>query len=136
MHVRTMFFEKPNEENKVRIDGNIYEVSNGSNNDMSNCSSKIVDVYNYIVEQYDMREASNYNSWKKDFVKHLKEWDKCYVKHAKSTWPEMNSIHMTCMKPMTQLIDSNLNFQKLETMIKNHEETPEFRYKALEKEFV
>jgi len=34
MYMRTMFFQKAE---KVTIDGHTYEVSNGSNVDMSNC---------------------------------------------------------------------------------------------------
>jgi hypothetical protein len=65
----------------------------------------------------------------------LKEWDKLYVKHIKATYPDMSAIHATCMKPLTQLLDSNLNFHKLEEMQRRKEEVPYFRYLALESGF-
>lgn len=39
------------------------------------------------------------------------------------------------MKPLTLLIEANLNFYKLEQMIGGKQVLPEFRYKALEEEF-
>jgi len=63
------------------------------------------------------RTFETFTSWKKDFIKILKEWDKAYVKHAKSIYPEMSAIHASAMKPLTLLIEANLNFYKLELMI-------------------
>ena len=74
-------------------------------------------------------------SWKKELIKFCKEWDKLYVKHAKSVYPEINAIHMAAMKPLTQLIEANSNFHKLEIMIKEKKQVPEFRRIALESEF-
>ena len=64
-------------------------------------------------------------------VKLLKDWDKCYVKHMKSTYPEMNGHHMRAMQPLTNLVESNLNFHFLEEMLKNkkdYSDIPDFRY--------
>merc|ERR1711871_547137 len=79
-----------------------------------------------------------FGGWKKDLIKFCKEWDKLYVKHIKGTYPEMNGHHMAAMKPLTQLIDANLNFHHLEEMEKNKKEYPDvpaFRHQALDEEF-
>jgi hypothetical protein len=47
----------------------------------------------------------------------------------------MSAIHATAMKPLTQLLDSNLNFHKLELMMQQKIDVDEFRYNALESEF-
>ena len=39
------------------------------------------------------------------------------------------------MKPLMDLIVSNLNFYNLENMIEKGEDVPDFRYNALETEF-
>lgn len=79
----------------------------------------------------------NYTGWKKDLVKKCKEWDKLYVKHIKQTYPEMSEIHASAMRPLWLLIDANLQFTRLEKMIsKDPNNVPEFRYIALEDEFV
>ena len=79
--------------------------------------------------------------WKADLIKILKEWDKMYIKHAKSIYPEMNAIHQQAMKPLLDLVEANYNFYNLEKMIadkKSYEglQPAEFRFKALEEEFV
>jgi hypothetical protein len=81
------------------------------------------------------RTFENYTTWKKDLIKLLKEWDKVYVKHIKTSYPEMSAHHAKAMLPLTNLIESNINFHKLELMIAAKEDVPEFRYKALEEEF-
>lgn len=102
---------------------------------MSNCKDKIYEIFNKVHGEFGDKDVNNYQTLKKELVKMLKEWDKMYLNHVKKTYPEMNGLHMTCMKPLTQLIDSNVNFWRLEEMIKNKESVPEFRYKALEHEF-
>ena len=66
-----------------------------------------------------------------------KEWDKFYVKHSsnKGTYNEINLIHETAMKPLIELITSNLNYHRLENMIKAKMDVPEFRQQALEFEY-
>lgn len=78
-----------------------------------------------------------YLSWKKELVKMCKEWDKLYVKHSskKGSYEEVNAIHENAMKPLMDLITANLNFHRLECMIKDKKEVPAFRYDALEFEF-
>jgi len=134
MYMRTMYFEK---KEFVIIDGIRYDISNAVQVDMFNCKSAIVEVWNYLqADNIDMaRDFNNFGAWKKDLVKLLKEWDKCYVKHMKTSYPEMSANHAKAMLPLTQLIESNLNFHKLELMIANKEDVPEFRFKALEEEF-
>lgn len=56
----------------------------------------------------------------------------------KSTYPEMNGHHMRAMQPLTNLVESNLNFHFLEEMLKNkkdYSDIPDFRYQALETQF-
>ena len=70
----------------------------------------------------------------------MKEWDKCYVKHmgSKGTYAEMNTLHMSAMKPLSELIEANLNFHNLENMIANKNNNipvPVFRLQALEEKF-
>ena len=68
----------------------------------------------------------------------LKEFDKYYVKHSsnKGTFAEINGIHEATMKPLMDLITANLNFYRLENMIKAKVDIPDFRHRALEEEFV
>lgn len=75
-----------------------------------------------------------YISWKKELIKMLKEFDKMYLKHIKNGYIEMNNIHMTAMKPLTNLLESNLNFHYLE-LIEKKKEVPSFRHEALEEKF-
>ena len=86
------------------------------------------------------RTPDSYLGWKKELIKLLKDWDKYYVKHSgsKGTTKEMNDLHMTAMKPLTELIDANLNYHNLELMIKsgnNGIAVPDFRKGALEEMF-
>ena len=68
-------------------------------------------------------------------MKVLKEWDKLYVKHMKAIYPEMNAIHNQAMEPLNKLVDANVNYYRLEQMIKEKREVPVFRKNALELEF-
>jgi len=129
-----MFFDKCE---SINIDGKVYEISNGAMVDMWNCKENIVEVYNFLdpgMMELNL-DKDTMGSWKKDLVKLLKEWDKLYMKHQKGTYKEMNEIHMAAMKPLNQLIEANINFHRLEMMIKAKKEIPKFRYKALEEEY-
>jgi hypothetical protein len=136
MFVRTMFWESIVTLKKV-IDGNEYEFSNAANVDHFNCKSALIKISSTcdpsIMEMTLTFET--FSSWKKDLIKDCKDWDKLYLKHMKTTYPELNAIHMAAMKPLTLLIDSNNNFHKLENMIKDKREVQQFRYNALETEF-
>ena len=61
-----------------------------------------------------------------------------YLKHIKSVYPEMSGIHAAAMKPLTILIEANLQFHRLEQLMKKSDpkEVPEFRFIALEEEFI
>jgi len=101
-----MFFEKCE---KFSIDGVQYEISNSTQVELWNCKSKIVEIYIYLDDgmmQMQLNQDS-YVSWKKELIKHLKEWDKLYTKHIKSGYVEMNAIHTSGMKPLTDLLESN-----------------------------
>jgi hypothetical protein len=47
----------------------------------------------------------------------------------------MNAIHMAAMKPLTNLLESNLNLHYLELIMKK-KEVPQFRFEALEEKFI
>lgn len=132
-YVRTMFLEKCE---KKTIDGVTYDITNATQVEIWNCKSKIVEIFNYIEpSMMDMTLTfDTYITWKKDLVKLLKEWDVLYMKHIKQGYPEMNAIHMSAMKPLTDLLESNLNFYYLE-QIKIKKDVPAFRYDALEERF-
>lgn len=133
-----MIFEKVQNEQKF-IDGTTYTISNNAAVDMFNCKEALVDIYNILDPEQMQLECTfeNYTSWKKDLFKKCKEWDKLYVKHIKATYPEMSQIHATAMKPLWLLIDSNLQLTRLEDMIaKDPTNIPEFRFIALEDEFI
>ena len=57
------------------------------------------------------------------------------MKHVKGSYAEMAEYHAKCMKPLMDLINANLNYHRLENMIKAKHEVPEFRNAALEEEF-
>ena len=122
-----------------KIDGIPYEWSTGANGDMFKCKEAICDIQRICDPQTMESELSmeTFTSWKKELIKICKEWDKLYVKHAKSVYPEMNAIHMAAMKPLTQLMEANSNFHKLEVMQqgKDKKDVPKFRELALETEF-
>jgi hypothetical protein len=101
-----MFLEKCE---KKTIDGITYEISNSTQVEMWNCKSKIVEIFNYLDPgMMEMQlNVDTYVSWKKELVKLLKEWDKLYTKHIKSGYVEMNAIHVSAMKPLTELLESN-----------------------------
>lgn len=101
-----------------------------------NCKEKIVETCNYFdSDTLEMNLNENtYISWRKELIKILKEFDKLYVKHIKSGYIEMNNIHMNAMKPLCQLMESNLNFHYLE-QIEKKKEVPKFRHEALETKF-
>ena len=79
-------------------------------------------------------KPDNYISWRKDLIKLLKDWDRLYLKHIKSGYIEMSAIHSKAMKPLTDLLESNLNFTYLEN-IEKKKEVPKFRHEALETKF-
>jgi hypothetical protein len=129
-----MFFEKKEE---VIIDGNKYVLSMGAMNDVFSCKEAICEVFNYLDPERMENECKddNYKAWEKELKRLLKEWDKCYVKHQKSFYPELVVIHQAAMKPLMDLVISNLNLHQLEMMIKAKKEVPDFRLCALEEEF-
>ena len=138
-----MFFEKVE---FTTIDGTMYPLSNDAQVELWNCKTAIVDIFNKLdpdTIEMDGRGPDTLASWKKEFVKMLKEWDKLYVKHSskKGTYEEMNTLHMSAMKPLTELIEANKNFHHLELMIYARKKKgdnlpiPQFRYNALEEKF-
>eukprot|EP00347_Sterkiella_histriomuscorum_P002631 403367399 len=132
-YVRTMFLEKCE---KKTIDGITYDITNNTQVEIWNCKSKIVEIFNSLDPSMMEMQLTHetYISWKKELIKMLKEFDKMYLKHIKNGYIEMNQIHMTAMKPLTNLLESNLNFHYLE-LIEKKKEVPSFRHEALEEKF-
>ena len=128
-----MFLEKCE---KKTIDGVTYEITNATSVEIWNCKSKIVEIYNCLdPSMMEMQlTAETYIQWKKDLIRLLKEWDKLYVTHIKNGYLEMNNIHMSAMRPLTDLLESNLNLTNLEK-IEEKKEVPSFRHQALEEKF-
>lgn len=133
MYCRTMFLEKCE---KKFIDGVTYEITNNTQVEMWNCKSKLVEIFNFLDPgMMEMQlQADSYVSWKKELIKLLKEWDKLYTKHIKSGYVEMNAIHTAAMKPLTELLESNLNLHFFEELMKK-KDLPGFRHDALEEKF-
>jgi hypothetical protein len=96
----------------------------------------LVEVYNTIeVGMMEMQVTPDtYVTWKKDLIKKLKEFDKMYGTHVKTTHVELNTMHTTAMQPLTNLLESNLNFHYLEVIAKK-KDVPNFRIQALEDKF-
>lgn len=128
-----MFLEKCE---KKTIDGVTYEITNNTQVEIWNCKSKIVEIFNYLDPSMMEMQLTHetYITWKKDLIKLLKEWEKLYMKHIKSGFVEMNHIHMTAMRPLTDLLESNLNFHYLE-LIEKKKDVAKFRHEALEEKF-
>jgi phage terminase small subunit len=59
-----------------------------------------------------------------------------YVKHQKSINPDVVAIYMSAFKPLTEMWEANINFHHLNEMIKKGVKVPEFRFEALEEQFV
>lgn len=108
-----MFFEKVE---NIFIDGVKYILSNAAQVELWTCKTKIVDIYNALdTEMWDMQcNQDNWQQWRKDFIKMLKEWDSNYMKHIKGCHKEMReSIHEKAMEPLVNLMESNKNFYHL-----------------------
>ena len=131
-----MFFEKSE---TIMIDGQFFEISPAARFETYNAKVAMVEVYNYCEADRMQGEMTQdtYLGWKKELMKLCKEFDKYYVKHSsnKGTYSEINEIHVKTMQPLMDLINANLNFYRLENMIKAKMEVPGFRHKALEDEF-
>lgn len=76
----------------------------------------------------------SYVTWKKDLIKLFKEFDKLYLTHIKTTHVELNAMHTNAMLPLTNVLESNLNFHYLEVIAKK-KDVPPFRLHALEDKF-
>jgi hypothetical protein len=128
-----MFLEKCE---KKTIDGVTYDITNATQVEIWNCRARLVEIYNTLdPSMMDMQLThETYITWKKDLIKIFKEWDKQYLKHIKSGYPEMNAIHMSAMKPLTDILESNLNLHYLELIMKK-KDVPAFRHEALEEKF-
>lgn len=100
------------------------------------CREALVEIWNRLDPGMMEMQCTfdTYITWKKEFIKLLKDWDGNYMKHVKGTWAEINGIINTAMKPLTDLMESNLNFHYLE-LIEKKKDVPSFRHVALEEKF-
>jgi len=80
--------------------------------------------------------VDNYQTWKKETTKSLKEWDKMYVKHEKTTNKELGAIIEEAFIPLTELWEANNNYFNINKMVADGINVPEFRLKALEDQFI
>lgn len=128
-----MFLEKCE---KIFIDGTTYDITNTSQVELWNCKQQLVEIYNFLDDgMIEMTQtAETYTTWRKDLIKLLKEFDRLYLKHIKSGFVEMSAIHSKAMKPLTDILASNLNFTYLEN-IEKKKDVPKFRHEALETKF-
>lgn len=136
-----MFFTRLERGNEIVIDGEVYIISMQSNVGNYECRSALFEVASLFTDDRLSMECQydTYTQWKKDLVKACKEWEKNYVKHQKTKiYDEMQALHDRAMKPLSDLIAKNLEFSQLERMIDREKEgaIPEFRFIALEEEFV
>lgn len=63
-------------------------------------------------------DENTYTKKRKEMANRLKAFEKRFVKHVKGTHVELNKIIYTCMNPLILLLESNLNFHKVEELIK------------------
>jgi hypothetical protein len=129
-----MFFSKVE---KTTIDGVLYEISNSCQVEIYNCKETVTNIFialdpgNFEIHM----TVENYLTWKKELVSLLKTFDKLYTKHIKMGYVEMNAIHSTAMKPLTDLLEANINLHFFEELQKK-KELPKFRHEALEDKFI
>lgn len=95
----------------IEIDGIKYEVTNSANQDHFDCKSKLLEIFQTIEMNLEEGQLNpdNLQSFKKEITGKLKDFEKKYVKHAKTTNPELASIHSRAMQPTVNLMESNLN---------------------------
>lgn len=67
-------------------------------------------------------------------VKLLKEFDKQYVTHMKGVSLEMAAIHSQAMQPLSNLLESNLNYYNI-CQLQKKGGLPDFRFEACEEKF-
>ena len=130
--IRSFFFEKPNlgpnQQNFV-IDGVMYEMTNGSKSAFWNSKGLMLDLIRRakeINEKNSSIDENNYLAEKKAFMVELKKFDKDYIKHKKNVHPEIDGFIQTAFIPLVNVLESNMEFHKLEKLIKNGAEVPDF----------
>ncbi len=130
-----MFFLKKEE---IKICGTTYPISNACMVDSFNCKMHLITgvCFQLSGDTVNNLDQDTYLAWKKEAVKALKEWDKMYLKHQKTINPEVLAIHMQAFKPLTEMWEANLNFHHINEMIRKGTKVPEFRFAALEEQFV
>lgn len=136
-YVRTMFFLKP-ETKDFKIDGVTYELSMDAKTVCWRTKSHIVETFEkfmLINQGPPMFDETSYIQIKKELVTFVKKFDSMYKTHIKKTFPEINKIIQQSFDPLKNALHSNLEFHKLEMLIEEGEEIPEFRYLALEEQF-
>jgi len=113
-------------------------MTNGSKSAFWNSKGLMLDLIRRakeINEKNSSIDENNYLAEKKGFMVELKKFDKDYIKHKKNVHPEINGFIQTAFIPLVNVLESNMEFHKLEKLIKNGAEIPDFRVKALEEKF-
>ena len=75
-------------------------------------------------------------AWRKESIKVLKEFDKMYIKHEKTTNKELGGYIAQSFLPLTDLWEANWNYFNICNMHAKGIEVPEFRFKAIEDQFI
>lgn len=131
-----MYFER-NE--FIIIHGIRYDVSNSAQVDHYKCRETLQAIWNLAdSEAIADYQKENYAQNKKELIRQLKEFDKLYVKHGKKGGTNeelMNNVILARMKPLLDLMDSNLNYYKINLMIAAKKAVPDFRFVALREKF-
>ena len=135
--IRTMFWKRTGDETFTQ-NGVKYIISNAANQDTYACRGLIYEIWQLLsADRIEELNFDNYLQWRKELVAKLKDWEKKYHKHAKTINPEMNDIHMRCMRPLCDMMESNFNLYNFkELQKKKKEELPEFRGLALEEKYI
>jgi len=130
--IRSFFFEKPNlgpnQQNFV-IDGVEYEMTNGSKSAFWNTKGLMLEIIRRVKEISDKNtsiDENNYLAEKKALFNDLKKFDKDYIKHKKNVHPEINGFIQKAFIPLVNVLESNMEFHKLEKLIAKGAEIPEF----------
>ena len=132
---------------EITYHGIKYVISANANNNHRQCRDLLVgQIFDKISISAlnDEWTQDEYLGKKKELVAKLKDWDKKYIAHAKTVNPELALIHASAMAPLMAFLKSNKDFYNLNVMkekqknieLSAEEKLPDFRYDALEKEFV
>lgn len=138
-----MFFLKKDE---IKICGTTYPISNACQVDCYNSKQALITSVCLVLsnDQVGALDPDNYVAWRKELIKALKDWDKTMTNHIKkkvtgtpfTVTEEVADIHKQAFTPLTDMYDANKNFYNVRQLMNKGHVIPEFRFNALEEEFV